>query len=362
MLKYVLFIVLMLITCSETYSQSVLKIKFNSIDTGTVIMRRPSNQVVDTIQFTNGIMEYHADLPNPELFNFWLLDYNESRPMELLLSNMETEVQFDKFIPAMVSNNIDSSFPNTPAFLKDPNKNQVLYQFKQKWIAFNKNIDHFSTGNEEENIEQRKAIYLSFINDSETIIKDNKQNPIAAVIIDFLLRDHLLQLEMIQNFYDYLSPEVKDSFMGLKIGEVIDVKGRLIPGNQAPEFNLSSIDGKKYSLVHLKGKKVLLHFWSSTCAPCIREAPELLKFEEEYGKKITVVNISTDTDEDKWQKGIERAGFKHLINICDLKGTMGGIAQAFDISMIPACYLLDEQGKIMGNGTFRQMKALAENN
>jgi hypothetical protein len=43
----------------------------------------------------------------------------------------------------------------------------------------------------------------------------------------------------------------------------------------APDFELAGHKGERLSLASLKGKTVLLNFWSMTCAPCMEEMPDL---------------------------------------------------------------------------------------
>jgi thiol-disulfide isomerase/thioredoxin len=47
----------------------------------------------------------------------------------------------------------------------------------------------------------------------------------------------------------------------------------------------------------LRGKVVVVDFWSTTCNPCIREFPNLVKLNEKYGTKgFAAVSVSTDSD------------------------------------------------------------------
>jgi peroxiredoxin len=43
----------------------------------------------------------------------------------------------------------------------------------------------------------------------------------------------------------------------------------------APDFELTDLTGKKWSLASLKGKVVVLNFWYTSCPPCVEEMPAL---------------------------------------------------------------------------------------
>jgi thiol-disulfide isomerase/thioredoxin len=49
----------------------------------------------------------------------------------------------------------------------------------------------------------------------------------------------------------------------------------LTTGTPAPELSITDLDGKPATLSSLRGKVVLLDFWSTTCAPCIRALPHV---------------------------------------------------------------------------------------
>jgi thiol-disulfide isomerase/thioredoxin len=43
-----------------------------------------------------------------------------------------------------------------------------------------------------------------------------------------------------------------------------------------------------------KGKVVVLDIWSTFCQPCVREFPNLVKLQEQFGEKVACVSFNTD--------------------------------------------------------------------
>lgn len=66
---------------------------------------------------------------------------------------------------------------------------------------------------------------------------------------------------------------------------------------RAPDFELTSLDGKKKRLSDYRGKVVILNFWSKTCAPCLEEMPSLAALGHELSYRDDVVLVTITTDE-----------------------------------------------------------------
>ncbi len=354
-MKRALYLLLLLLAYRAGYSQTVLEVKFHNLKTGRAFLENSVTLKKDTIKIKEGTLSFRNSVENPTLFQLTVEGYN-TRPMNFILSKDKTEVQFNPFVKSIENENIKKIYPNKPAFIKDPNHNQLFYEFHSNWIKFFESINQLSAESDtDELLDKRKATYLAFLKESGSTIRRSNDKLVSAVIINFLLRDGLLPLETIQEFYDYLSPSVKNSFYGIKIGEYAGKEGKLAPGNMAPAFELTDLNNQNYNLASLRGKKVLLHFWSSTCAPCIKEAPELLKLAAETKGKVITINVSTDVDKDKWLKGIERAAFSSMNNVCDFYGYNGKLIQDYNVRLVPTCYLIDEEGKIIIKGTLAQL-------
>lgn len=68
-------------------------------------------------------------------------------------------------------------------------------------------------------------------------------------------------------------------------------------GQAAPDFTLSDLGGKSYTLSALRGKVVIVNFWATWCPPCRAEMPSMETLHRELadeGLVILAVNIEKD--------------------------------------------------------------------
>lgn len=123
-------------------------------------------------------------------------------------------------------------------------------------------------------------------------------------------------------------------------------------GNPAPDFSASDITGKTYTLGQFKGKYVLLDFWASWCAPCRAANPDLVSVYKQFGRQnFVMLGISLDSSKEKWIEAIQKDGLS-WIQLSELKGWGSAIARNYQVSAIPANFLIDPQGNIIASGLF----------
>ena len=70
-------------------------------------------------------------------------------------------------------------------------------------------------------------------------------------------------------------------------------------------FDVTDTEGKRHRLADYKGKWVVVNFWATWCAPCIKEIPEIAEFREAHAAKAVVLGIALDVEGE--QKTIEFA-------------------------------------------------------
>lgn len=67
------------------------------------------------------------------------------------------------------------------------------------------------------------------------------------------------------------------------------------PPRRAPNFALTTLDGKPLHLSDYGRKVVLLDFWATWCVPCQTEVPRFVSFQRQFGKEgFQVIGISMD--------------------------------------------------------------------
>jgi peroxiredoxin len=112
-------------------------------------------------------------------------------------------------------------------------------------------------------------------------------------------------------------------------------------GHPAPDFKLSDLNGNSVTLASMRGKVVLLDFWSMSCGPCIREMPMIEGIGEDHKADLIVWGVSFDQpDRDKkWLLQHQRT----LPTLSDFDFVASDL---YKVHGIPALVLIGADGKV----------------
>lgn len=120
-------------------------------------------------------------------------------------------------------------------------------------------------------------------------------------------------------------------------------------GELAPDFEVGLLNGERAKLSDLKGKYVLLQFWGSWCGPCRRENPELVKlYNKFHDKGFEIFSIGIEQNPRAWQNAINNDGMVWKYHSMESGDFDGGRALQYNIKSIPATFLINPEGQIMG--------------
>lgn len=115
---------------------------------------------------------------------------------------------------------------------------------------------------------------------------------------------------------------------------------------QAPDIKLSLLDGTTLQLADLKGKPVLIDFWATTCASCIKEMPQLIQLYNDYKDRgVMVIGIAMSYDPPNQVAAMQQQiGIPYPVAL-DITDTA---SQAFGgVRLTPTHFLIDPQGNIV---------------
>ncbi|WP_106483879.1 TlpA disulfide reductase family protein [Bacteroides sp. Marseille-P3684] len=179
-----------------------------------------------------------------------------------------------------------------------------------------------------------------------------------------------LTYEELKGLYDGLSPEVQQVASAREVADELETLGRVQPGQPAPLFEATDVNGKPFRLADLKGKYVVIDFWASWCVPCRKSNPHMKEMYAKYhdkGLEYVYVGDNDNSPED-WRKAIKEDGleeFHHVLRGMKMSRENGewkfdrtnDISDKYAIHFLPTKYLIDPDGNIVGKMESDELEA-----
>lgn len=125
--------------------------------------------------------------------------------------------------------------------------------------------------------------------------------------------------------------EIGDNNIGIELGQI------------APDFTLTDIDGKTFSLSDYRGKVVVIDLMATWCGPCVAEMSHLKELYTNYRARGVVI-MSIDVDPSERNEVIRQ--FKANYGDEWIFASGPGVGTTYGVLYIPTLYIIDKQGRI----------------
>ena len=115
-------------------------------------------------------------------------------------------------------------------------------------------------------------------------------------------------------------------------------------GDHAPNFTITTDDGKTVTPADFRGKVLVLNFWASWCPPCVQEAPSLNQFAKMLAPSgVVVLGISVDHNEQQYREFLK----KFQVGFLTARDPEQNTTYRYGTYQFPESYIIDRNGKVV---------------
>jgi thiol-disulfide isomerase/thioredoxin len=116
-------------------------------------------------------------------------------------------------------------------------------------------------------------------------------------------------------------------------------------GEAAPDTTFALLAGGSTSLAAFEGKPVVINFFATWCAPCVKEMPAFEQVHQELGDKVAFIGIDVRDSVSGAQELVDKTGVTYTIG----RDPSGDIFISFDAINMPSTFLIDESGTVVAS-------------
>lgn len=337
-----LVIMFFLASCSGPSNEYVINGTAQGASPGWVVLSKVVDNklvAIDSVETTDGRFSFSGTIDMPEAY---FLEF-------------KVDQVFQRFF--VEPGKIDVS-GNVQSLVFEGSELQDIY------VSFNEGVKQLD--------DQRDALYKEFqsamengdnarveqIKEEAGAIDDNQQN----FIMDFVKSQNTNVVGpyvTVNNIYQFELDDLvairagfSEAIAGSKYVKMIDDKiaklNSVAIGQPAPMFSQNDSTGSPVSLDTFKGKYLLVDFWASWCSPCRKENPNVVLAYQKYNDKgFDILGVSLDKDHQRWIDAIAADNLTWT-HVSDLQGWQNEASNLYGVSSIPANFLLDPDGIIIG--------------
>lgn len=177
-------------------------------------------------------------------------------------------------------------------------------------------------------------------------VKENPDKEASAILIQnfFVNPDDTRKMD---ELLAILNPKLKDFYVVKELEQFSANAKRTALGAEAPGFAVKNIYGQPVGLDSFPKKYLLLTFTAPWCDMCQTEDLYLDQVAMKYPKdKLEMLLISLDDKPEEVRKVLAKDSIAWNL-VTDSAGQAAMLVELYNVSALPRCFLIDEDGKII---------------
>jgi thiol-disulfide isomerase/thioredoxin len=119
-------------------------------------------------------------------------------------------------------------------------------------------------------------------------------------------------------------------------------------------------EGGELVMAEQRGRALVLNFWATWCAPCIKELPELARFHRDQAGKVQVIGLAVDRLEPV-QAFLKGSPLGFPVGLAGMAGTDVARQLGNQAGVLPFTVVFDARGQVvrrkLGETTYAELEA-----
>lgn len=114
-----------------------------------------------------------------------------------------------------------------------------------------------------------------------------------------------------------------------------------------PEFTLLDLAGEVRNISEWKGKILVINFWATWCPPCLREIPEFIALQNEFGAQgLQFIGVAIE-EKDPVQEYVDSVNINYPVLIGEEAGIALSHKLGNKVNAVPYSIIVNQAGKII---------------
>lgn len=319
--------------------------KIENAPEGFVILSRFTDSrpvVVDTLELKpDGTFDYALEVETPTFYELNLFGQRSVR-LALFKENVQINYDFSGEESLAVTGSKDSQ--------EMQKIDGLITSYQDKVNELNESYYEAMSNNDTEAIKKIQSDALLLEDYQAKQVKEviNSMGDSFASLAAIGLLNSKNEFQFLDSLIAELDQKYPETKMIVQLKQQLDEMRALSMGQVAPEISLPNPEGQTVNLSDFRGKYVMIDFWAGWCKPCREENPNVVRLYNQYKDQgFEVFGVSLDRTREAWVDAIFEDGLTWT-QVSDLKYFNSVAAETYQINAIPATYLIDPDGKIIG--------------